>query len=478
MIAGARAMCEAQSMVALGEWSWDVSGTRDCVAATLRSCTTAEVIAETASRCRRHAFPLRASQQKEVVRHGRNGSIEPFKYHPDRMRPGDSPQYQEGNVREMTMRRLGCAIALLALLLCPVAADTAPPGLIQQNLMLPIVLPNGSQVRLEAVVTRPDQPGRFPLVVLVHGTPRAIGEALRAAMAQQSPAVLLGPAIAFAQHGYAAVSIMRRGFGRSEGRFAEALSGTCDNRDYLAVGRIAAEDVTGAVATLRVQPWVDPDRVLLLGLSTGGFAVTAAAADNPSGVVGILNFAGGHGSAGPDRVCSPNHLVEDVAILGRTARVPALWIYSDNDHYIPAALGRSMFEAYVASGAPAQLRILPPFGVEGHTMLAVGPAELWWPSVEGFLNGLHLPTSLVIELPPRAALPAPAPLNAACVNYFDYYVRAPTDIKAFAWNREGHCSSVAFRRTIDEAKEEAMRQCVEAWKQCSLYAVGQALAPG
>ncbi len=112
-------------------------------------------------------------------------------------------------------------------------------------------------------------------------------------------------------------------------------------------------------------------------------------------------------------------------------------------------------------------------------MVVMGPAELWWPSAESFLNGLHLPTSLVVELPPPAAIPAPAPLNAACTNYFDYYVKARTDIKAFAWNREGHCSSVtSVSRTIDEAKEVAMRQCQDAWKECSLYAVGQALAPG
>jgi predicted acyl esterase len=73
-------------------------------------------------------------------------------------------------------------------------------------------------------------------------------------MAHQPPAELVSPAVAFAQRGYAAVSIMRRGFGRSEGQFAESLSGTCNDRDYLAVGRVAAEDVTGAVATLRGEP--------------------------------------------------------------------------------------------------------------------------------------------------------------------------------------------------------------------------------
>jgi hypothetical protein len=57
----------------------------------------------------------------------------------------------------------------------PGCADTALPGLVQENLPLPITLADGSQVKLEAVVIRPDRPERFPPAVLVHGTPRASG---------------------------------------------------------------------------------------------------------------------------------------------------------------------------------------------------------------------------------------------------------------------------------------------------------------
>ncbi|MBK3664328.1 alpha/beta hydrolase [Bradyrhizobium diazoefficiens] len=376
------------------------------------------------------------------------------------------------------MRRLGCVISLLGAVLSPAAADPALPGLARVDQLIPVTLVDGSQVKLETMIIRPDRPGRFPLVLLVHGTNPATGQAFRAAAAQQSPADLLNAAVAFAQHGYAVASIMRRGFGRSEGRFAETLSGPCDDRDYLAVGRIAAEDVAGAVVALRGEPWVEPDQVVLMGHSTGGFAVTAAAANNPAGVVGVLNFEGAHGSV-PGHTCSPDHLVADAGIFGRTARIPALWVYSENDHSAPPALGRRMFDAYVASGAPAQLQVLRPFGVDGHALVPMGPAGIWWPAVESFLNQLRLPTSLVVELPPPAVIPPPVPLNAACAGYFDAYVKAWTDAKAYAWNRDGHCSSVtSTQRTVDEAKSEAMRQCVAAWKECSLYAVGQALAPG
>lgn len=376
------------------------------------------------------------------------------------------------------MRRLGCVIGLLMLLLSPAAADPSLPGLVRQDLMMPIALADGRQVKLETMILRPDRPGRFPLVLLVHGTIPGTGDALRAALARETPASLINPAVAFAQRGYAVASIMRRGFGRSDGPFAETLSGPCDDRDYLTVAKIAAEDVAGALATLRGEAWVEPDRVLLMGHSTGGFAVTAAAADNPAGVVGVLNFEAAHGSV-PGRTCSPDHLVADAGIFGRTARIPALWVYAENDRSAPPALGRRMFDAYVASGAPAQFQILPPFGVDGHAMVPMGPADVWWPAVESFLNQLRLPTSVLVELQPRAAIPPPRPLNAACAGYFDAYVKAWTDAKAYAWNREGHCSSVsAAQRTADDAKNEALRQCVAAWKECSLYAVGQALAPG
>lgn len=376
------------------------------------------------------------------------------------------------------MRRLGCVFGLLVVLLSPASADPALPGLVRQDRLILVTLTDGSQVKLETMIIRPDRPGRFPLVLLVHGTNPATGQAFRIAAAQQSPADLLNAAVVFAQHGYAVASIMRRGFGRSEGRFAETLSGSCDDRDYLAVGRIAAEDVTGAVVTLRGEPWVEPDQVLLMGHSTGGFAVTAAAADNPSGVVGVLNFEAAHGSV-PGRTCSPDHLVADAGIFGRTARIPALWVYSENDRSAPPALGRRMFEAYVASGAPAQLQVLPPFGVDGHAMVPMGPADFWWPAVESFLKQQRLPTSVLVELPPPAPIPAPTPLNAACAGYFDAYVKAWTDAKAYAWSREGHCSSVtSAQRTVEEAKSEALRQCVAAWKECSLSAVGQSLAPG
>ena len=133
------------------------------------------------------------------------------------------------------------------------------------------------------------------------------------------------------------------------------------------------------------------------------------------------------------------------------------------------------FDAYTNAGAPAQFDLLPPFGADGHLLASAAPSALWLPSAEKFLSGLHLPTAMVVQLPPMPTLRPPVPLNEACTNFFTQYNAARTDAKAFAIGPEGHCASSITARTVDEAKEEALSRCVEAWKQCSLYAVGQSL---
>jgi dienelactone hydrolase len=374
------------------------------------------------------------------------------------------------------MPRCVRALSLLILLVTGAAADTTMlPGLIHTPMSVVIDLPDGRTAALEAFVIRPDRPGRYPLAVLVHGTPRGDGAAFLDKIGRMSPADLSGPALAFATHGYAVVSILRRGFGHSGGPFAERYSSPCDDRDYLRVGQASAEDMTGAVAALRHEPWVDPDRIVLLGVSTGGFAVTAAAATNPPGVVGVLSFAGGRGSVAPDKVCGADRLVADVGTFGRTARVPALWVYAENDHYFPPALAHRMFEAYTAAGAPAKLRMLPPFGPDGHMFLTFAPPEQLWSLTEGFLAALHLPVALTIALPPLAAMPAPPRLGAICEVAFRAYVAARIGAKAFAINLEGHCGWNLTAPTQDEAVRQAIRSCEGQAQGCRIYASGQEL---
>jgi len=188
----------------------------------------------------------------------------------------------------------------------------------------------------------------------------------------------------------------------------------------------------------------------------------------------VIDFAGARGSYAPDHVCSPNRLVDAFALFGQTARIPALWVFAENDHFFNPDLARRLFSAYTAGGAPARFQLMAPFGEDGHSLLSRAPPELWWPPVEAFLASLHLPTAATVKLPPPIPLAAPQ-VNDACVAYFREYVEARTDAKAFAVNPDGHCGFKINARSADEARDEAMRLCSNRGRDCTLYASGQAL---
>jgi dienelactone hydrolase len=357
------------------------------------------------------------------------------------------------------------------------AASASPllPGLAQEMGFLSVVMPDGSRARLETMITRPDRPGHFPLAVLIHGTSRVPAD-----RETLTPLTLLNPSIAFATHGYAAVVVLRRGFGHSDHPFRETERGSCAARDYRHTGDISADDVLAAVAALRgtpaAYPWVDPDRVILAGISTGGFAVTAASARNPKGVLGVIDFAGGRGSRAENDVCDPDALVSAMRAWGETARVPALWMWAENDRYFAPKLGRRMFEAYVEGGAPANFHLNPAFGADGHALFPSAPTELWWGPVAEFLAARGLPTAQVITLPPMPPLRANFDLNPGCRANLERYGQLRTELKAFAVSSAGGHCQWREGRTTEEAAASALAACEALWATCRVAFDGSARA--
>lgn len=366
---------------------------------------------------------------------------------------------------------------LIALLLTIVTVAHAEdggllPGLISAPVLLPVSIA-GNDVKLDSYVVRPDRPGRFPPVIMLHGTPSE-GEAFVNQLARRTPINFSAAAVALAQRGYATLAIMRRGYGLSGGGFSERLQTPCD---YLPAVRVAGDDIIAAIAAIRSEPWVDPDHILLLGHSTGGLAALAVAERNPSGVVGVLNFDGGyHASAKPGEPCGPDRLVSTVAAFGRSARVPALWLYAENDPLYGPDLAHQMLAAYAAGGAPARLQVLPPFGTDGHDLIIRAAAGTWLPVVEPFLAELGLPTAVVIDLPELAQIPPPPGLLSVCQKVLANYSAYRSDAKAFAINHRGGCDS-GVGRTAAEAGESAIANCQSRGRGtvCHLYAVGQSV---
>lgn len=364
--------------------------------------------------------------------------------------------------------------ALLILLPFTALADqvTALPGLSRLTLQLAVRASDGHTRSLEALVLRPAGAGPFPLVLITHGMPRNAAD-----IPLERPEIYFSPAIVFAQRGYAAVIVMRSGYGRSDGPFVEHL-GPCNARTYLDVGKQAAADLLSALSVLRQEPWVDAARIVLLGHSMGGFAVLAAAATNPPGVLGAISFAGAVGSPRPDFVCQPDRLIDADRVFGQTTRIPSLWLYAENDHFFGPDLTRKMFDAFAANGAPSALFEAPPFGHDGHALIWSPEGTAWWPRVAPFLLSLHLPTDIQVPLAAPAPLAEPVPLDDAGRAALAIYQRSRSYEKAFATDAAGHYGVAYSARTQADAAGAALKTCQELERVCKLYAVGNDLAPG
>ncbi len=221
---------------------------------------------------------------------------------------------------------------------------------------------DGKPAMLKTRMYFPQGNGPFPVAVLNHGSP---GEPARQFM---QPPNFRHVAEWFVARGYAVAVPMRRGYGDT-GAWPEN-PGPCNDPDFVAAGKAAADDILGVVGRLRLLRIVRPDRILLVGQSAGGFGVVAATAGNPAGVFGAINVAGGRLGGPENERCAPDRLVAAAEAFGKTAKVPTLWLYSENDSYFNPDLSRAMVSAYGGAGGRAVYVLLPPFKDDGHTMFA------------------------------------------------------------------------------------------------------------
>lgn len=232
---------------------------------------------------------------------------------------------------------------------------------------------------IEVTVFKPEGGGPFPIVVLSHGSPRDAAE--RRLEGRQR---MVAQSLEFVRMGFAVLVPTRRGYGNSEGEWAEAY-GPCSDPDYYKAGLESARDLRATVDAARSLPWADTNRIVLAGQSAGGFGSVAAASLPLKGLLGVINFAGGRGSLAPDEVCGESRLIEAMSRYGAAARVPELWIYSVNDRFFPPALAHRMYEAFVHAGGAAEFVQAPANGIDGHAYFATAMDD-WAPRVARFLK--------------------------------------------------------------------------------------------
>jgi dienelactone hydrolase len=288
-----------------------------------------------------------------------------------------------------------CALAL-GLLLTQLNDAAAEPAMTQSSLYGAFgpegqrmreqlwLLPSGdASVAMRATVFRP--PGspaeRHPLVVINHGT----SESNRMSV---SMPVYYWLSRWFVDRGFAVALPQRRGHGATGGTLVESV-GDCAKPDHFRSGVVAALDVGAAVDFMVRQPFVDPARVLVVGVSTGGWASLALASQRPDLMTAVVNFAGGRGGHAWGRknsVCGPDELVKAVHDFALTARAPTLWLYAKNDSYFGPALAAKMAAAWAQAGGKAEYDPLPAYGEDGHDIVddRVG-WDVWGRALDQFL---------------------------------------------------------------------------------------------
>ena len=277
---------------------------------------------------------------------------------------------------------------LLSAALAMPMVGAAEPAVQRMDARIPVWVPASGDspahsAELAGHVYRPHGQGPWGLIVLNHGTPS--GKEARETMRDR-----YGPqARALAELGYVVVTGLRRGYGASDGPLADRY-GSCDDPDYVHAAQEAARDVAAIMTYGQKLPYVDGSHVLLLGKSAGGFASLALAAQQPAGLRGVVNFAGGRGSQPQMRekaaVCGEAQLLKTVAGFAATSRVPQLWIYAENDSYFRPPLVRKMAESYLAAGQNLKLVFAPSSGAEGHQFFdRAANIGQWLPQVREFL---------------------------------------------------------------------------------------------
>ncbi|WP_052833245.1 CocE/NonD family hydrolase [Bradyrhizobium sp. LTSP885] len=238
--------------------------------------------------------------------------------------------------------------------------------------------------RLDAIVLRPDDGQPHPLGLLNHGSPRSASD--RPSM---SPYGMRAQATEFARRGWVAVAFLRRGYGASQGGWAETY-GPCAHPDYAKAGRAGASDIAAAAQFMLSQPYVSKGKWISVGRSAGAFATVALASTMPSGLAAVIVFAPGRGSSGPDTVCGEDELVDAFAQYGKSERVPLLWVSADNDHFFGPQLVTRLSGAFAKAGGNLTLVKTPPFGSDGHMLFGADGVAIWAPIVDRFLKANNL----------------------------------------------------------------------------------------
>ncbi len=193
--------------------------------------------------------------------------------------------------------------------------------------------------------------------------------------------------MAWLQRGFAFFIATRLGYGGTGlDPDIEQAGGICAKAQYEPGANAVVMQAVAVVNYARNLSFIDHNRIVLAGNSTGGLAMIAASGmPMPNGVIAAVNYAGGAGGGvlGPGRPCNEPEVRRIVTEAGRAARLPMLWLYARDDPFWGADLPRRWHDDYVKAGGRAELQM---FERGGHDLVSY--PDVWGAALDAYLAKL------------------------------------------------------------------------------------------
>lgn len=253
------------------------------------------------------------------------------------------------------------------------------------------------KIRLVALVYRPLKTDRKEVALFSHGS---TGGEIRSPKEPWE-----GPPLSvlrfFLSRGYTVVAPMRRGRGESSGTYIEECAiyaGQCTLAQQTAMTDRAVREAmldTRAVIDQVVLGRLVPrtSRLLLVGVSRGGFLSLMMAADRPQQARAVINFVGGWLSVSEKYSAADNEQrmaaqTERLAQAGRGLQAPSLWIYAARDEFYGETTTREFFRAHQQTGGLGKYVFIRDHTLPNGHLIASALAA-WEKDADEFLAGLE-----------------------------------------------------------------------------------------
>lgn len=231
---------------------------------------------------------------------------------------------------------------------------------------------SSGNLTLHGFIHKPEGNGSFPAIVMNHGS-------------EQFPKSGRGIIEPYVNKGYVVFFPHRRGQGCSSSQSEYIMDSinrepaTTRDKKFIELQETHLDDVIAALSYLKQLPYVDTNRIVMIGASFGGIQ-TVLATEKQLGIKVSVAFAPA-AMAWASLPLLQSRLIQAV----RSATVPIMLIQAENDYDLTPT--KTMARELEKANKPHKLLIFPAFGTthaEGHGFSVLG-AKIWGDEVFSFL---------------------------------------------------------------------------------------------